>query len=142
MSVEILRSMKHLVSRDLQKLCKAFKDRNIELKFTLCDQQYADLKHLAIVLGYQKDCRNLGRLVIKGKIFEKLVKQLLLTPGSDGKEQYGYHLKKETAIDTYLCMTFFFLFSNHIVSLDAKFSRMHKIKITCVEFIFFILSLS
>lgn len=31
---------------------------------------------------------------------------------------------------------FFSFFSNHIVSLDAKFSRVHKIKITCVEFIF------
>ena len=111
----------------------------MKLKFTLCDQQYAGLKHLTIVLSYRKDWRNLGRLIIKGKIFEKLVKQLLLAPGSDSKEQYGYNLKKETAIDTCLCMSFFFLFSNHIMSLDAKFSRMHKIKIIGVKFIFLIL---
>lgn len=60
-----------------------------------------------------------------------------MVPGSHSKGQYGYHLKKETAIDTlFMNDFFFFLFSNHIVSLDAKFSRVRKIKITHVEFIF------
>lgn len=58
---------------EIQKLYELLKKRNQNEKVYPRGQQCANLKCLTRVLGYQKDCKKLGRLVIKGqKLIEKI----------------------------------------------------------------------
>lgn len=61
-----------LVGGEIRKLYELLKDRNQNEKVYPRGQQCANPKCLTTVLGYQKDCKKLGRLVIKGqKLIEK-----------------------------------------------------------------------